>query len=220
VLTIAFYNQWLTFAPVAGHAANYYNVEETAINWLSTAFLFAFVVICPVTIRILHLGPKPSFMTASALLLAGNWIRYGGSNSRNGGIFGVVMFGQILTGLAQPFVLAAPTRYSDLWFTNRGRVGATALTSLANPLGAALGQLINPFWVSSPGDVSPMVLYVAIIVCTLSAPLRSSRYFMAKVLVQPRANASCSRVVDRLLLTSILHSCRTTDPGSSLLRNA
>ncbi len=48
------------------------------------------------------------------------------------------MFGQILTGLAQPFVLAAPTRYSDLWFTASGRVGATALASLANPFGGAV----------------------------------------------------------------------------------
>ena len=74
------------------------------------------------------------------------------------------MAGEIVIGFAQPFILAAPTRYSDLWFTNRGRVAATALTSLANPFGAALGQLVTPFWVSEPGDVSSMVLYVSIIV--------------------------------------------------------
>lgn len=50
------------------------------------------------------------------------------------------MFGQVLTGLAQPFVLAAPTRYSDMWFTERGRVGATALASLANPFGGAVSD--------------------------------------------------------------------------------
>ncbi|KZL64386.1 major facilitator superfamily transporter [Colletotrichum incanum] len=161
---------WLTFAPVASNAASYYNVSESTINWLSTAFLFSFVAIFPVTIRILHWGPKPSFMTAAALILVGNWVRYGGSHARSGGNYGVVMFGQILTGLAQPFVLAAPTRYSDLWFTNRGRVAATALTSLANPLGAALGQLIVPFWVTSPGDMSSGVLYVSIISTVASLP--------------------------------------------------
>jgi MFS transporter, FLVCR family, MFS-domain-containing protein 7 len=83
----------------------------------------------------LHLGPKPSILTASGLILVGNWIRYGGTRSNN---FGVVMFGQILIGLAQPFVLAAPTRYSDLWFTDRGRISATAVASLANPLGGAV----------------------------------------------------------------------------------
>jgi len=149
---------------VASHAANYFNTSETIINWLSTAFLFAFTFITPVVIYVLHLGPKPSIITAAALLLVGNWIRFAGSHSGSGGIFGVVMFGQILTGLAQPFVLAAPTRYSDIWFTNRGRVAATALTSLANPFGAALGQLIVPFWVNQPSDISRMVLYVSIIV--------------------------------------------------------
>jgi sugar phosphate permease len=76
------------------------------------------------------------------LLLAGNWIRYAGTRA-SGGMFGVVMFGQILTGLAQPFVLAAPTRYSDMWFTERGRVGATALASLANPFGGAVSASLR-----------------------------------------------------------------------------
>ena len=158
-------------------AAQYYSITETSINWLSTAFLFAFVVIFPLTIRILHWGPKPSFVVAAVLILVGNWIRFAGSFSRAGGIFAPVMVGQILTGLAQPFVLAAPTRYSDLWFTGQGRVTATAVASLANPLGAALGQLVNPFWVNEPGDVSSMVLYVAIIVRPRapSQPVRASR---------------------------------------------
>ena len=123
------------------------------------------MVICPLTIYVLHRGPKLSIMVAAALILVGNWIRYAGSSSREGSdLFGLVMFGQILTGLAQPFVLAAPTSYSDLWFTNSGRVGATALMSLANPFGAALGQLITPMFVNETPDISNMVLYVAIIV--------------------------------------------------------
>jgi FLVCR family MFS transporter 7 len=77
------------------------------------------------------------------------------------------MFGQILCGFAQPFVLAAPTRYSDLWFTNRGRVAATAVMSLANPFGGALAQLIDPFWANKASDIPNMVLYIAIIVSFL-----------------------------------------------------
>ncbi|CCC12619.1 hypothetical protein SMACR_07918 [Sordaria macrospora] len=163
---------WLTFSPVAGHAATYFRTTETTINWLSTAFLFAFTFITPLVIYVLHLGPKLSITVAAALLLVGNWVRYGGSHSSSptGGQFGVVMFGQILVGLAQPFVLAAPARYSDLWFTNRGRVAATALTSLANPFGAALGQLVVPFWVNSSSDVSRMVLYVSIISSICAVP--------------------------------------------------
>lgn len=149
---------------MASQAAAYFKTDETAVNWFSTCFVFANVVVAPAVIYALHLGPKLSISTSAALLLVGNWLRYAGCHSSESGIFGLVMFGQILTGAAQAFVLAAPTRYSDMWFTNRGRVGATALASLANPLGAALSQLIIPFWVQDANDVSSMVLYVSIIV--------------------------------------------------------
>lgn len=136
--------------------------------------MLSFAFIAPVVINVLHRGPKPSIMTSAALVLVGNWVRFAGSHKVDpeGGNFGVVMFGQILTGLAQPFALAAPTRYSDMWFTVKGRVAATAVTSLANPLGAAIGQLVVPELVAEgkSEQVSRMVLYVAIIVGT-SPPL-------------------------------------------------
>ena len=88
-------------------------------------------------------GPKPAIVTASVLVLLGNWIRYAGAKADDG-YFGVVMLGQIVSGLAQPFVLAAPTRYSDLWFTSRGRISATAIATLANPLGGAVSERVEP----------------------------------------------------------------------------
>jgi sugar phosphate permease len=108
-------------------------------------------------------GPRVVFITGSVLILVGNWIRYAGTRADNG-IFGVVMFGQLLLGLAQPFALAAPTRYSDLWFSEKGRTSATALATLANPLGAAIGELVDSVWTTTPGDIPNMVLYISIIV--------------------------------------------------------
>lgn len=108
-------------------------------------------------------GPRPAIIITASLLLVGNWLRYAGTRA-NGGIFGLAMFGQFIIGLAQPFCLCAPTRYSDLWFSDRGRTSATAVASLANPLGAALGQLVDSEWVAKPSDVPSMVLYVSVIV--------------------------------------------------------
>lgn len=159
---------WISFAPVSKSSAQYFHRSESDINWLSTAFLFAFCFAAPVTVYILNKsGPKASIIAAACLLLVGNWIRYAGTRTAN---FGVVMFGQILVGLAQPFVLSAPTRYSDLWFSERGRVSATAVASLANPFGAALGQLIDPFWVNKASDIPNMVLYVSIISSVACVP--------------------------------------------------
>ncbi|RMZ78532.1 hypothetical protein DV737_g3846, partial [Chaetothyriales sp. CBS 132003] len=153
---------WLAFAPVSQTAALYFQTTESVINWFSTAFLFAFVVATPVTFWALNKhGPKLSIMIASILLLIGNWIKYGGTRANS---IGTTMLGQLLIGFAQPFVLSAPTCYSNLWFSSSGRTSATALASLSNPLGGALGQLITPFWVNSkPGNLPNSILYVSII---------------------------------------------------------
>lgn len=162
--------QWLSFSAVANTAADFYSTDTGIINWLSTGFLFAFVAASPATIWTLHTGgPRLAIITAAILTLLGNWIRYAGTRTSPPN-FGLTMFGQILIGLAQPFVLAAPTRYSDMWFTSSGRVSATATASLANPLGGALGQLINPFLATKASEIPNMVLYVAIISTAASIP--------------------------------------------------
>ncbi|CAG7920992.1 unnamed protein product [Penicillium olsonii] len=161
---------WLTFSSISTTAAEYFDVSESAINWMSTGYLFAFGVVSPLVIWILNKGgPKPAIVITASLLLVGNWLRYAGTRA-NGGIFGLAMFGQILIGFAQPFCLCAPTRYSELWFSDQGRTSATAVASLANPLGAALGQLVDAEWATKPSDIPNMVLYISIISSVAAIP--------------------------------------------------
>ncbi|EMD68162.1 hypothetical protein COCSADRAFT_33125 [Bipolaris sorokiniana ND90Pr] len=194
LLNIVISWDWLTFAPISTTSALYFGVPESTINWLSTAFLLSFAVSCPFTIYLLHRGPKPAIIAASVLLLAGNWIRYAGTVA-NGGMFGVVMVGQILTGLAQPFVLAAPTRYSDMWFTESGRVGATALASMANPLGGAVASLVNP----ELGSLPTTVLIVSIVASVACIP---SLFIPAAPPTPPTASSTVAKtpIVDSLRL--------------------
>ena len=163
---------WLTYAPVANTAASFFETTPGAISWLAVGIFFAFVAAAPVSHYALRRGPKPAMTAASALLLLGSWIRYGATRASPKPSFAGTMVGQVLIGFAQPFVLAAPTRYSDLWFSARGRIAATAITTLANPFGAALAQLINPFLVdtNAPGTIAPLSLYVAIITTVASVP--------------------------------------------------
>lgn len=161
---------WLTFAAVSNLTAEYFRVSESAVNWLSTAFLFAFLVASPATIWVLSKrGPRDAIAIASILVLVGNWIRYGGSRATPGN-FGLVMFGQILIGLSQSFVLASPSFYANVWFSDRGRVSAIAVASLANPLGGALGQLIGPLWATDASGIPSMILYTAIISSVATIP--------------------------------------------------
>lgn len=80
------------------------------------------------------------------------------------------MVGQIMIGIAQPFILSVPTYYSDLWFTSEGRISATALVSMSNPFGAALGQLITPMIATSPDKLPNMVMWVAVIATVACVP--------------------------------------------------
>ncbi|KAI5837831.1 major facilitator superfamily domain-containing protein [Morchella snyderi] len=160
---------WLTFAPVSDSAQIWFELpSQTPVNWLSTVIFFAFAVASPAVIYTLnHHGVKTAILVASILTLSGNWIRYAGTRTQS---FSAVMVGQILIGFAQPFVLSAPTYYSDLWFTSSGRISATALASLSNPLGAALGQLINPIIATSPEKIPGMVLWVSVIATVACVP--------------------------------------------------
>jgi len=166
---------WITFAPVSTSSQTFFKLSSvSSINWLSTVILFAYIAISPLVIFTLHrYGVKTALYFAALFSVCGAWIRYIGAriDSSEGGHYGVVMFGQILIGFAQPFVLGAPAYYSDIWFTSRGRVTANALISLSNPLGAALGQLVDPFLVSQPSNIPSMLLYVAIITTVVTVPI-------------------------------------------------
>ncbi|KAJ9295755.1 hypothetical protein DTO271G3_5778 [Paecilomyces variotii] len=196
---------WLTFSAISTTSAAYFRVSEGAINWMSTAFLFAFCLVTPITIFTLNKGgPKPAILATSALILVGNWIRYAGTKA-NGGIFGLAMLGQILIGFAQPFCLSAPTRYSDLWFSDQGRTSATALATLANPLGAAIGQLVDSVWATEPSDVPNMVLYISIISTVATVP---SIFLPAAPPTPPSASsqATVSRGSLRKEITQLFHT--------------
>ncbi|KAF1822314.1 MFS general substrate transporter [Dissoconium aciculare CBS 342.82] len=170
LLNIVISWDWLTFAAVSSTSAQFFGVSESGISWLSTGFLFAFLVAAPATIWVLNRhGPKTSILVASGLTFVGAWIRYAGVRAATPSL-GAVVFGQILIGFAQPFVLAAPTRYSNLWFSDSGRVSATALASLANPFGGALGQLIGPFLVTDTSGLPNLVLLTAIISTVAALP--------------------------------------------------
>ncbi|KAF5553667.1 permease of the major facilitator superfamily [Fusarium mexicanum] len=154
---------WLTFTPVTSSTAEFYKVDETMVNWLSSIFVFANFAMTLVTIKLLDWGLRPTLISGSALLLIGNWVRYAGSYSSDGNIVSVVAVAQALLGMSQSLVLSAPTRFSETWFTSQGRVTATAVMSLANPIGAAIGSIVVPLWTNEPSDISSVVLYVAII---------------------------------------------------------
>ncbi|KAJ1715513.1 major facilitator superfamily domain-containing protein [Aspergillus flavus] len=181
---------WVTYPTVPVTSAEFLGVSVNAITWLSTSTLFAYCVSAPFVFHTVErMGLRGSNIVASVLLLVGNWIRYAGTVSavKN---YGVVMFGQIVIGLAQPFCLSTPSKFSDSWFTDQGRTSATAIATLANPLGAALGQFANPYLAKIPDDLPRMVLIISIISSVASLP---SLFIPSKPPTPPSAAAAVNR---------------------------
>lgn len=167
---------WLSFSAISNYTADYFNLNsESPVNWLSTVILFSFIVVSPIVWWVLiKRGTKTALIICGVLTIIGNWLRYAGTVKK---LFGLVMFGQILIGFAQPFALSSPAYYTDIWFTSRSRVSANSIASLANPLGGAIAQLVGPAIVTKSSDMPVFMVITAGIstACAASALLVQSR---------------------------------------------
>lgn len=165
----------IIYAPVADLARAYFHLTSlTPINWIYISAMFIYVVVSPISIYATRIGAKTTIIAGAALLISGSWLRYLGTRTNS---FACVLVGSILCGASQPFALNIPTHYTDLWFAQGGRVTATALMSLANPLGQAVASLVVPFMAAEASQIPDMTLYVAILftgstVITLFTPTR------------------------------------------------
>lgn len=145
---------WGYTAPgvISSTAKDWYGISFAELNYLSVASSLIFLVPAPFTIWTLNrYGPKFSIIFACIFTVIGNWIIYAGAKTHN---FPVNIFGTIVHSIALPFVLAMPTRYSRQWFGDRGRTLATALPSLAYPLGSGIGALSGAYMVKPLGPFS------------------------------------------------------------------
>ncbi|ORX96160.1 cell surface receptor/MFS transporter [Clohesyomyces aquaticus] len=154
---------WLTYSPFSQVSAEFLRTTETNVNWLSTGFLLAFAVGAPATIWITNrYGPKGAMVVAGMTTTAASWIRFTATQIEYSR-FPITLFGQALIGVAQPFVLSTPIRYADMWFPLSGKIAVTALASLANPLGAALSQVVGPVWVEEASQLGDYILFLSIV---------------------------------------------------------
>jgi len=76
-----------------------------------------------------------------------------------GGSVWALYVGQFLNGVVGCVALAAPAKLSQLWFPASERATATAVSTLANNLGAAAGFVLLPWQVDTWGWRSTLVQY-------------------------------------------------------------
>ena len=147
---------WITFAPIQSKASEYYGVSQNAINIYSLIFMICYVpgtIFCATMFK--SLGLRKSFCIATFLQLIGAGLRYLGTLSiignENDESYVVVLIGQTLAAIVQPFFTNSPSRIAAEWFSVDGRDIATALLSILGSLGIGVGNIMPTIFVQSDG---------------------------------------------------------------------
>ncbi|XP_056004844.1 solute carrier family 49 member A3-like isoform X2 [Ostrea edulis] len=155
---------WITFSPIADLTSTYYNVNAFKVNILSLIFMVASVPFGFAASWVLDTyGLRTSILLSAWLNGIGNLLR---NVSTFGDIpndlrFWILLAGQTLAAISQPFVMFAPTKLAALWFPDSQRATANMMASMANPLGILSANLIAPAMVNGcNSDELPRALWV------------------------------------------------------------
>ncbi|CAE6508631.1 unnamed protein product [Rhizoctonia solani] len=138
---------WLWFSSIAINTSQEFGVSLERVNWLGNSVNLVYLpvsVIVPLGFS--RWGLRISCVVGSLGLLISAWIRYAGTTPSLSpdGRYALLLIGQIFTGFSQPWFQILGPKYSETWFDLRGRTTATMIIAIANPIGAALSQLIAP----------------------------------------------------------------------------
>ncbi|CAG8482046.1 11015_t:CDS:2 [Ambispora leptoticha] len=147
-----------SFAPIANTSASYFDVSLTAINMLPMEYMLVYLVMPPFSNAILDkYGVKFGLLIAATLNAFGAIIRYFSiCQTARQTKFLLVLIGQSISAIANPFVQITPTKYVMMWFGEKERTTATMIASIANPVAGALSYFIIP----QIGDDTTRVPYV------------------------------------------------------------
>nr|XP_033773990.1 solute carrier family 49 member A3 isoform X2 [Geotrypetes seraphini] len=167
---------WLSFAPVADKTADYFQCSPTEVNWLSLVYLIITIPFGLVTSWILDTtGLKFSVILSSWLNMIGSVIRFLSTVdfiAQGSSRYVCLLIGQCFCAAAQPLVLFSPTKLAALWFPEHQRAIANMISSMSNPLGVLIANLLSPSIVQEKKYIPLMLgLYAvpAVVACILAS---------------------------------------------------
>jgi len=145
LLTIVIEIQWLTHAPIARAAQVFYKGQinpDSIINidFLALSYMLVFLIVCiPASYFIDKYGIRKGVGLGAILTIAGTLVKAGWGSS-----FQMVLAGQLILAVAQPFILNAVTAVSVRWFPVEERATAAGLSSLAQFIGIVIAMVVTP----------------------------------------------------------------------------
>jgi MFS family permease len=150
MITLMVQIQWLTHAPIARAADVYYagHFNHTSffnVDFLASSYMFFYIIMCiPASYFIDKYGIVKGVGLGVVLTVAGALIK-----AFAGVSFTMVLFGQIILAIGQPFVINAATSLTARWFPVKERAIATGLATLAQYIGILIAMIVTPMLIVS-----------------------------------------------------------------------
>jgi MFS family permease len=151
---------WITFAPITGDAAAFYQVTVMQIGFLAMSFMIVYIFISfPASWAIDTFGIRRG--VGIGVLLTGIFGLTRGLFAEH---YTLVMLSTIGLGIAQPFILNSVTALCAKWFPIRERATAAGLAVMAQFVGIIVGMAATPFLTIQWGIPGMLKIYGGITV--------------------------------------------------------
>jgi len=132
---------WIGFAPIEEDVKTSFGCSSTWVNLLSLVFMIVYLPAnFPASYAMDVLGCRHALIMGGSLQMLGALLRCVQPVSPNSAY--LVMAGQTLAAIGQPFFTDMPPKIAVDWFPPYQRVMADTIASLAMPIGAAVGFVL------------------------------------------------------------------------------
>lgn len=155
---------WITFAPITGEAAKFYQVTDLEIGMLSMIWMIVYLVVSIPASWVIDTYGSRVGVTIGAILTA----IFGLMRGYLGTDYTMVMIATIGMALGQPFVLNAMATVAAKWFEITQRATAIGLATIASFIGIIIGMALTPPLYLSLGMGTMLTIYGwAAVVCAV-----------------------------------------------------
>ena len=145
---------WISYSPVTGEAAQFYQVSDLQIGFLAMSFMIVFIPLSiPVSWAIDTFGFRKAVGLGS-LLMGG----FGLLRGLAGTNYSLVLISTIGIGIGQPFLMNSWTTLPARWFEKEFRATAVGLVTLSGLIGIALAMVLTPMLTQSMGSLATVQL--------------------------------------------------------------
>ena len=156
---------WITFAPITGAAAQFFNTSDLSVGLLSMCFMVVYILVVLPAAWIIDTYGFRVAVGIGALLTAIFALTRGIFASS----YWIVFASQIGIAIGQPFIIGSITKVAARWFPINERATAAGLGTLALYIGILAAMILTPWFTVKYGIQGMLIIYGTVSVATAIA---------------------------------------------------